>query len=331
MRLHIQNPADDPVFSITRLQWDAALRRSPMSGTFELTIGNDPEQLGTELAGAEILLTWVNIVARQLTAVPLRTLAPRLRIIACTSAGVDRLAPFGWLPADVALVNNSGTHGEKAGEFGIMALLMLQNRMPELITSQHAGEWRQAHGSTLRGRTLCVVGMGSLGGGVARQARAFGMRVLGIRNGPGQHPDCDETFQADGLDGALARADDVLLACPLTDRTRNLLSRGRLSLLRKGARVVNIARGPVWDQEAVCDALEAGDLESAFTDVTVPEPLDPTHRLWKTRGMIITPHVSADDRENYNDHNPRQSSCGTSSRSGRARRCRTVVDPARGY
>jgi glyoxylate/hydroxypyruvate reductase A len=302
MRLHIQNPTDDPVFSITREQWNAAVRRNPLAGPFEVTISDDPDRLGAELAGADILLTWVSIVARQLTAVPLRTLAPRLKIIACTSAGVDRLAPFDWLPADVALLNNSGTHGEKAGEFGIMALLMLQNRMPELIRSQQAGEWRQAHGSTLRGRTLCVVGMGSLGGGVARQARAFGMHVLGVRNGSGKHPDCDETFQADGLKGALARADDVLLACPLTAQTRNLLSRDRIGLLRKGARAVNIARGPVWDQEAVCDALEAGHLESAFTDVTVPEPLDPAHRLWRTRGIIVTPHVSADDREKYNDH-----------------------------
>jgi glyoxylate/hydroxypyruvate reductase A len=302
MRLHIQNPADDPVFSITREQWDSAVCRTPLAGPFEVTISNEEDRLGAGLAVADVLLTWVSIVARRLTTVPLRALAPRLRIIACTSAGVDRLAPFDWLPADVALLNNSGTHGEKAGEFGIMALLMLQNRMPELIKSQHAGEWRQAHGSTLRGRTVCVVGMGSLGGGVARQARAFGMHVLGVRNGFGEHPDCDETFQVARLDEALARADDVLLACPLTDQTRDLLSRARIGWLRKGTRVVNIARGPVWDQEAVCDALDAEHLESAFTDVTVPEPLDSGHRLWRTRGMIVTPHVSADDREKYNDN-----------------------------
>ena len=83
------------------------------------------------------------------------------------------------------------------------------------------------------GPTLCVVGMCSLGNSVARQARPFGMRVLGVRNGSGPHPDCDETFQADCLYGALAPADNVLLACPLTDRTRNLLPPDRLGLLRK--------------------------------------------------------------------------------------------------
>jgi len=74
---------------------------------------------------------------------------------------------------DVLLLNNSGIHSDKAGEFGIMALLMLQNHMPELIKAQHEGAWNPLHGTTLRGRTLGIVGMGSLGGGVARQARSL--------------------------------------------------------------------------------------------------------------------------------------------------------------
>jgi phosphoglycerate dehydrogenase-like enzyme len=178
---------------------------------------------------------------------------------------------------------------------------MLQNQMPVLIEGQQTKTWTQVHATTLSGRKLCIVGLGSLGGGVARRARALGMYVIGVRHGRELHPDCDKTVSTDALDAALMQADDVLLACPLTETTRNILSRDRIALLRTGARVINIARGEVWDQEAVCDALDAGDLESAFTDVTVPEPLPTHHRLWNTRGIILTPHIAADDRERYND------------------------------
>lgn len=127
------------------------------------------------------------------------------------------------------------------------------------------------------------------------------MYVIGVRNGTESHPDCEEIVPVANLDAALPCIDDLLLACPLTDDTRNLLSRERIGKLRKGARVLNIARGAVWDQDAVCDALDGGHLDSAFTDVATPEPLPTGHRLWRTPGLIVTPHIAADDRERCND------------------------------
>lgn len=301
MRLHIQNPPHDPAFSFTPEQWQAAIERSLDMAAIDVSISNDEVGFEHALVDAEVLLTWVNIAKARFRDAKTAGWPPRLRIISCNSAGVDRLAPFDWLPPAVALLNNSGIHSDKAGEFGIMALLMMQNQMLTLMQAQLAGAWSQVHATTLRGRTLCVVGMGSIGRGVAQRARALGMRVIGVRNGTAQHPDCDETVSVRQLDDILPRVDNVLLACPLTERTQNLLSRARIGLLRKGARVVNIARGPVWDQEAVCDALDSGHLDAAFTDVAVPEPLAPEHRLWRTRGMIVTPHIAADDRERYND------------------------------
>lgn len=301
VRLHIQNPPHDPAFSFTQEQWDAAIGRHPDMANLQVTISNDDRMFENALLETEVLLTWVNIVRSRLQESAIRQAAPKLQIISCNAAGVDRLAPFDWLPNDIILLNNSGIHSDKAGEFGLMALLMLQNQMPILIKAQQETAWAQIHATTLNGRRLCVIGMGSLGGGVARRARALGMYIIGVRSKAELHPDCDETVTADQLDDILPRVDDVLLACPLTDETRNLLSRDRIARMRKGARVLNIARGAVWDQEAVCDALESEHLESAFTDVTVPEPLPADHRLWKARGMIITPHIAADDRERYND------------------------------
>ncbi|MBP0492762.1 D-2-hydroxyacid dehydrogenase [Roseomonas indoligenes] len=301
MRIHVQNPANDPHFAVTEAQWRDAVSRSPDMAGLQVSFASDEEGLTRALPEAEVLLSWVRPLRQRFPVGALPAAAPRLRIIACTSAGVDSAAPFDWLPESIALLNNSGTHADKAGEFGIMAILMLNTGMPAFADAQRRGEWKPIFASTLAGRRVVIVGMGSLGGGVARQARAFGMQVIGVRNGPEPHPDCDETHTTGALDSVLPRAEFLVLACPLTDQTRNLLSRERIALLPRGAGIVNIARGAVWDQDAVCDALEAGHLGGCVTDVAVPEPLPTESRLWRTPGMVVTPHVSADDRARYND------------------------------
>ena len=301
MRIHIQNPANDPEFSITEGQWQAAMARNPDMAGLEVSFASDDGGLASALPEAEVLLTWVRPLKQRFPVGALPGVAPKLKVIACTSAGVDSALPLDWLPDSIALLNNRGTHADKAGEFGIMAILMLQTHVPAFVEQQRRGEWKPLFASTLEGRRVVILGLGSLGGGVARRARSFGMQVIGIRNGRDPHPDCDETHPTEALDEVLPRADFLVLACPLTERTRNILSRERIARLPKGARLVNIARGAVWDQDAVCDALEAGHLGGCVTDVAVPEPLPADHRLWGTPGMIVTPHVSADDRERYND------------------------------
>lgn len=301
MRIHIQNPPDDPHFEITEAQWEAALARNPGMSPMEVSFARDDAGFARAIPEAEVLLTWTRQLRARFPKGALPGMAPRLRVIATTSAGLDPAAPFDWLPDSVALLNNRGTHADKAGEFGIMAILMLHTRMPAFADQQRRGEWKPLFSSTLEGRTVAIVGVGSLGGGIARRARAFGMRVIGIRHGRDPHPDCDETFPNEALDEVLPRAEFLVLACPLTERTRNLLSRERIALLPRGARVVNVARGPVWDQEAVLDALDSGHLEGCVTDVTVPEPPPPEHRIWRTPGMVVTPHISADDVLRYND------------------------------
>ncbi|UFN46949.1 D-2-hydroxyacid dehydrogenase [Roseomonas sp. OT10] len=301
MRLHIQNPPGDDPLGITRAQWDSALARNPdMAGT-AMSLSDDPAALVPALREAEVLLTWTKVAHDHLRRPDLRAIAPRLRVLAFTSAGLDRLLPFDWVPPDLVLVNNRGTHAEKAGEFGIMALLMLRNHIPLFAEQQREACWAPRLAPSLAGAVLGLVGLGTLGSAVAQRAKQFGMRVLGVRGTARPHPHCDEVLGESDLEQVLPRCDFLLLACPLTPRTRGLLSRERLSLLPRGAGVVNIARGAVWDQDAVCDLLEAGHLAAALTDVAVPEPLPPGHRLWRTKGMFITPHMSADDPLVYND------------------------------
>lgn len=301
MRIHVQNQPRDPDFAISEAQWRAAIARNPDMAGLDATFATEEAALAAALPEIEVLLSWVRPLRQRFPVGALPGVAPRLRIIACTSAGIDSAAPFDWLPDSVALLNNRGTHADKAGEFGIMALLMLQTRMPAFADQQRRADWKPLYASTLEGRRVVIVGVGSLGGGVARRARQFGMHVIGVRSGSEPHPDCDETHPNAALDAVLPRAEFLVLACPLTEATRGLLSRARIALLPKGARVVNIARGAVWDQEAVLDALESGHLEGCVTDVTTPEPLPPEHRLWRTPNMVVTPHVSSDDRARYND------------------------------
>lgn len=330
MRIHVQNPADAGDFAITPAQWTAAAARNPGLDGFHVSFAADDAGFAEAMREAEVLLTWTKVVHDRFPVGALPALAPRLKVIACTSAGLDRLAPFDWLPPGILLLNNRGTHERKAGEFALMALLMLASHIPRFATAQRAERWQPVFGSVLAGRNVCIVGLGTLGGAAARQARAFGMRVLGVRARAEPHPACDEVHATAALDEVLPRAEFLLLACPLTPATRGLIDRRRIALLPQGAKVVNMARGAVWDQDAVCDALEAGHLAGAVTDVAVPEPLPPGHRLWRTPGMLVVPHVSSDDPATYNDRtldilfeNLRALSEG--------RPAPNRVDPARGY
>jgi phosphoglycerate dehydrogenase-like enzyme len=301
MRLHVQNYAEESLFAVTPAQVAAARARAPELTGLEVSFADDDAGFALAMRDAEVLLTFTKVVKARFQPGALPALAPKLKVIACTSAGLDRLAPFDWLPPEVLLLNNRGTHAAKAGEFAIMALLMLASRLPRIASNQRAEKWDPLFGSVLAGRTVCVVGLGTMGGAAARQARAFGMRVIGVRTTPAPHPDCDEVHATASLDAVLPRSEFLLLACPLTPMTRGLIDRRRIGLLPSGAKLVNMARGAVWDQDAVCDALRAGALDGVVTDVAVPEPLPPGHRLWRTAGMMVVPHVSSDDPQTYND------------------------------
>jgi glyoxylate/hydroxypyruvate reductase len=326
MRIHIQNPADDPLFLFSRAMWDAAASRAADVGTgHEVTIGDDDADFATGIAEAEALITEIGVVAAQFPCP-----APRLRLLFITNAGLDRLAPFDWVPPGAALLNNAGVHAAKAGEFAIMSVLMLANRVPEMVTHQRAARWQKLWGAVLDRRRITVIGLGSLGGAAALQATRFGMHVTGVRATAQPHPHCAEVITIAELDRVLPRTEFLVLACPLTDATRGLIDRRRLNLLPRDAGVANIGRGALIDQDALCDLLDDGHLSGAVLDVFTPEPIPPGHRLWDTRNLIISPHTSADDPNTYN---PRSLDLFFANlrawRQGRP--LPNLFDPARGY
>jgi phosphoglycerate dehydrogenase-like enzyme len=326
MRIHIQNPADDPLFLFSREMWNAAVTRAGAVGEdLEVTIGDTDADFDAGIAQAEALITEIGVVAAKFPCA-----APQLKLLFITNAGLDRLAPFDWLPPGVALLNNAGVHAGKAGEFALMSLLMLANRVPEMVTHQRAGRWQKLWGAVLGGRRVTVVGLGSLGGAAAMQATQFGMHVTGVRATAAPHPRCAEVVTIASLDRVLPLTEFLVLACPLTDATRGMITRERLMALPRGAGVVNIGRGALVDQDALCDLLDDGYLSGAVLDVFTPEPIPTGHRLWNTRNLIISPHTSVDDPDTYNSHS--LDLFFDNLRAWREeRRMPNLFDPARGY
>jgi glyoxylate/hydroxypyruvate reductase A len=296
MRIHIQNPADDPLFEFSNAMWEAAIERAAGIGRgHTVSIGTTGADFASAMRDAEALICDVSVVRAQFPCT-----APHLQLLFVTNAGLDGLAPFDWLSPGVALLNNRGTHAEKSGEFAIMAVLVLANRVPEMVTHQRAGTWQKLWGTVLSSKRLTVVGLGTLGSATASHATRFGMRVTGVRAHPAPHPDCAEVIGTGRLGDVLPRTEYLVLACPLTDATRGIMDRRRLSSLPRGAGIVNIGRGELLDQDALCDLLDDGHLSGAVLDVFSPEPIPPGHRLWSTRNLIISPHTAADDPATYN-------------------------------
>lgn len=224
--------------------------------------------------------------------------AENLRWVQAWSAGVDRYLDLRGLMErdDLTFTNMKGAHGPVIAEHVFAMLLHLRRDLGAYGAAQREARWDRRAGSgqeALAGSTLLVVGMGGIGSEVARRADAFGMEVLATVRTPREAPDfVDELGVASDLDRLLTRADVVVIALPLTDETRGLFDAERLALMRPGSILVNIARGPIVDTQALIEALESGHLGGACLDVTEPEPLPAESPLWARDDVVITPHVA---------------------------------------
>ena len=294
IRLHIDNDRSlGEVFEISEERLAAAFARFPgLAERIDWTIGHDRERFEESVADADALVCWK---------IPLQGLAeraPRLRWIHVTGAGNEYFAPFDWLPARTTFTNNRGVHGARADEYAIMAVLMLNNRVPEMVANQRAGRWEQTFNTGIAGKTLLVVGVGNVGGGVAEWARRFGLRVIGVRRTAAPHPAVDEMHGPEAIPALIPRADFIIVTAPATARTRHLIGRAEIAAMRPGAGIVNYSRARLVDYEALAERLERREV-SAILDVFEPEPLAADSPLWRTPSLIVTPHCSSDDADLY--------------------------------
>ena len=295
LNLLIENESTlGPVFEIDRDRFAAALARHPdvgarVSARFSTDCSHFDDAIGT----ADVVIGW-KFPHRELAA-----RAARLRWVHLTGAGVEHLAPFDWIPPGVVVTNNRGVHASKAEEFGALAALMIVNRLPQIVAQQSRQDWQPVYSPSIQGMTAAIVGVGNMGGAVAGACKKLGMRVIGTRRGGAPHPQVDRMLGPGNLDALLGEGDVVFLCTPLTTETRKLIGAGQLARMKQGAGLVNIARGGIIDDQALCAALKSGHLSGAILDVFDPEPLPADSPLWDAPNVIITPHCSSDDAAAY--------------------------------
>jgi glyoxylate/hydroxypyruvate reductase len=228
---------------------------------------------------------------------------PRLRWVQGTSAGLGGfLARTGLAETGLVITTAAGVHGIPLAEFTLLGLLYFTKDVPRLRRLQHAHQWESHHTRQLAGTRAVLVGLGGIGREVARLLAAAGIEVTGAGR-PGQSyqvPGVTSYVADTDIDTALPGADALILACPLTERTRHLIGTRQLSLLRQGAVVVNVSRGPVIDERALAVALRSGHLGGACLDVFETEPLPAGSPLWTMDNVLVSPHsastVEAEDR-----------------------------------
>ena len=227
------------------------------------------------------------------------TAAPRLEWVHFASAGIDQHPFLAALKTrEVRLTTSAGTNAEPVGQTAITGLLMLARRFPHWLSAQRRHAWEPLRGAAappdLRGQTILIVGMGSIGTAIARFCLALDMHVIGMRRSPRQPGDPVAEMQpVSALREILPRCHWVVLACPLTPETRHILNAGALALLPRGAHVVNVARGGCVDEQALTDALRSGHLGGAYLDVFETEPLPASSPLWNLPNVIVSPHSAA--------------------------------------
>ncbi len=229
-------------------------------------------------------------------------IAPNLKWVHFTSTGIDQ-HPF--LPAlrerTVRLTTSAGTNGEPVGQTAICGLLMLARGFPRWLAAQREHKWDPARGKDtprdLQGQTVIVVGLGTIGATVARMGQALGMKVIGLRRSPKRDGDpVDEMHTLDQLPALLPRCDWLVLACPYTQETHQLVNTKTLALMPRHACLINVARGAVADEKALIAALQSKQIAGAYLDVFEKEPLPAESPLWDIPNVIVSPHnASASD------------------------------------
>lgn len=211
-------------------------------------------------------------------------------------AGVDSLMVPGYFAnEDCLLTNAAGAYGVSIAEHMIAVSLVMMRRLDEFMAETRAGQWKLPRPQkSLKDCRITVLGTGDIGSTFAKRARAFEpASIVGVcRSGKSSQPVYDKVLPVSQLDAVLPETDLLAMSLPATAETRGILSRERLALMMEGSYIVNVGRGSAIDEDALAEALESGHLAGAALDVFQTEPLPEGNRLWKTKNLLITPHVA---------------------------------------
>jgi phosphoglycerate dehydrogenase-like enzyme len=259
------------------------------------------ESLLARAGEADVIVTsgfWSNAILER---------APRLRLVQSISAGVDQYDQAAFRRAGVRLASAQGVNANAVSDHAMALILSLTRLLPQARDNQVKRHWRGMIGNIsdredeLPGKTLLVVGLGRIGGRLARLGKAFGMRVIGLRRDAAAGGDAHLVLPIAELRAVLPEADFLALTCPLTPETTGLIDAEALSLMKPTARLINIARGRVVDEAALVEAMRRGVIAGAALDTVLEEPLPAASPLWDLPGVFITPHT-AGETQAYEDN-----------------------------
>jgi phosphoglycerate dehydrogenase-like enzyme len=303
---HILITADFAPYLLDKIR---AVARDVQVEQVKLTKGEWPAEASTN---AEIYYaTW---------GIPRPEQAPNLRWVQTHFAGVDHLVHHPIWHSDILLTSASGVHTSNIAQYVLAQILYWANHIERWRTAQAGGQWPENRWQTflpieLRGKTLGIVGYGSLGREIGRLAKAFGLRVLATKGNAKQVEDVGYTLPGTGdpkgqaveriyppeaIRSMVAEADFVVITAPLTSKTHHLFNEELLRVMKPTAYLINVGRGSIIKEGDLVKALKKGWLAGAGLDVFEEEPLPASSPLWKLDNLLLSPHVSG-FTEQYND------------------------------
>lgn len=258
-------------------------------------IASNPKEYEQHLADAEAL------IVRSAVKVTKQVLekAPKLRVIGRAGVGVDNVDLAAATSAGVLVMNTPGGNAVSVAEHTLALMLAMARSIPQANASTKSGKWEKKKflGNELRGKTLGIVGLGSIGREVARRARAFEMKIIASDPYVTREAIEDVTVDLVDLDTLYQTSDYITLHAALTNETRQMLNRDAFAKMKPGVRLVNCSRGELIDVEALKEAIESGKVASAALDVFSPEPPPPDFPLFALENVLATPHIAGSTEE----------------------------------
>lgn len=221
--------------------------------------------------------------------------ADRLGWVHVAGAGVDAVLFPELVKSAVIVTNSRGVFDRSIAEYVLGLMLVFAKDLRRSFEFQQRNEWMHRETEMIAGRSLLVVGAGPIGRMIARQARCLGMEVSAVaRTARPEDRDLGRVFASKSLGEALPDADYVVIVAPLTDQTRGMFGAAQFERMKRGARLINVGRGPIVDEPALVDALRRGQIAGAALDVFSEEPLPEDHPFWGMSQVLVSPHMSGD-------------------------------------
>ena len=256
--------------------------------------------------------------------------AKRLRWVQTKGAGVDGLLFPEFIESTVALTSASGIHVTQISEMIVAMMLVFTKQLHKFMRYKFEAKWQPYTPDELAGKTLGIIGLGSIGSETAKKAKCLGMKVIALKKHPDKKPDyVDEIIDSEGFDRLLRQSDFIVLTLPLTGETRHMVGEEQLRSMKPRAYVINMGRGALIDTNALLKALREGWIAGAGLDVFENEPLPTDSDLWKLDNVLITPHVAG--ASPFYDERAVEVFCDNLKRYIEGKPLRNVVDKKAGY